>query len=514
MRKIKKISRCMLWVFTCLLLVTIKSCGDNQSNKAIFIDDFEVVLYYDDPQDPYPPSDLDFWKVSPDEEGRDITRIAHAYSLQLVKDGEPYDEASIRVDVEVTDHGSIAGFGDIWEDSAPGGEQYGFLACYPGEGSGMYEGVLHGRTDGRGKLLICCGLGDPEGVFDPNDPLDYDYELPGPGGGYDDVFDTWVELKITVPRKHMPMQAVYVWATFNRMQYQNMWEPLGGVYGNSDSGLGHWGGMSMQGLSESDIPVIQMTPRNRMGVVKEPKDRSADYPVVGSKIRTMNTTSSSGPTLDSLDLTQLRWDYVEPYGWGWYYFLIQYGEDLHALWLGDPNDPNDVVEMLSCSEPYAYWADVTLPEPFYGDSATTTVILRALDDLDTIRSKIPLTMNLYDKSPDHMTLTFMSDWFIISEDPNFHGHYQDKWGNPYTVIYMPELTYPDVDFSEPFGDFNADDKVDYVDLGLFVGHWLDSANDVNTTYDAMYEEPNNRSGSIDFRDFSVLAENWLWQAGG
>jgi len=250
---------------------------------------------------------------------------------------------------------------------------------------------------------------------------------------------------------------------------------------------------------------------------KTPKDESANYPLVtlGKEGSIMDYVSlSSGMSLDSIDLTQLRWAYVEPWGWDWYYFLIQCGEDLHALWAADPNDPNDVAELLSGAEPYAFWADVTLPSPFYGDNATTTVHLRALDDFNDVKSKIPLTMYLSDKTPDNMTLTFLSEWFVISEDPNFHGHYQDGWGNCYTVIYMPIGTHPDVNFPDVFGDFNADDKVDFYDFALLANHWQDSIYDPNTNYDAMYEEPNDWDGEIRMPELGVFADNWLWEEGG
>ncbi|GAH27087.1 unnamed protein product, partial [marine sediment metagenome] len=91
--------------------------------------------------------------------------------------------------------------------------------------------------------------------------------------------------------------------------------------------------------------------------------------------KAMTYVTASGVTLDSLDLTQLRWDPDI----GWAYFPLREGQGLPGHWIARPDDPNDIIEMLSGSEPYAFWADVTLPEPFYGDTATTTVILRATD---------------------------------------------------------------------------------------------------------------------------------------
>lgn len=498
---IKKISRCMLWIFVCLTLVTIKGCGDNQSNEVIYVSGFKVLLFRN-PDEPDSQA-LDRWAVSQDQEGKDICGLAHGYFLQLTdENNKAYHEAGIRCDIEVVDHGSIAGFGDIWDKEAPNGEKYGFLKCLPEEGSGMYDGVLHGRTDGQGRLWIFAGLGDPEGTFDPDAPLDYDYELPGPGGGYNDVFDTWVELKITVPRRHLPMQPVYVWATFNRMQYQNMWEPHGGVYGNSNSGLGELGGYSMSIQTQSLNDGIAIEPPN---VKRTPKSKASDYPL-DTKIQTGKTlttiASSSGPSLGWAHWYQLRWD---PYLPGWYW------DDplkMHALWVNDANDPNDMIDAVTTCEPYALWMDITLPEPFDGNDCYSTVHLRAIQDSNVV-SKIPMGIYFASKSPDNKTLTMFSDYVVIVENPEDQGYYYDIWNNLYVAIYALQGCILDADFPEPFGDFNADDVTDWRDLSLFSWHWLDSASDVNTTFDAMYEEPNHWDGSINFRDFSAFAENWL-----
>ncbi|MBA7631423.1 hypothetical protein ES703_38954 [subsurface metagenome] len=202
---------------------------------------------------------------------------------------------------------------------------------------------------------------------------------------------------------------------------------------------------------------------------------------------------------------QLRWDPDI----GWAYFPLEEGQGLPGHWIAEPNDPNDIIDMLSGLYPYAFWADVTLPEPFYGDTATTTVILRAVDRENVVQSKIPLTMTLVEKSPDNLTVTFRSDWFVVSVDPDFHGYYQDRWQNLYTVLYMPEQTHPDLAPPEIFGDFNADDKVDFYDFALFANHWQDSAHDPNTGYDALYEQPYTWDGEISILELKAFTEHWL-----
>jgi len=119
-------------------------------------------------------------------------------------------------------------------------------------------------------------------------------------------------------------------------------------------------------------------------------------------------------------------------------------------------------------------------------------------------------MTLVEKSVDNLNLTSRSDWFIVSVDPNFHGYYQDQWQNPYTVLYFPEQTHPDLAAPDIFGDFNVDDRVDFYDFALFADHWLDSVHDPNTSYDALYEQPYTWDGEISILELKAFAEHWLW----
>jgi hypothetical protein len=57
-----------------------------------------------------------------------------------------------------------------------------------------------------------------------------------------------------------------------------------------------------------------------------------------------------------------------------------------------------------------------------------------------------------------------------------------------------------------YGDFDSDCCVNLADLDEFIGHWLETG----------CAEPNwcnwadfEKSGSVDFIDFALLAENWL-----
>ncbi|GAH27251.1 unnamed protein product, partial [marine sediment metagenome] len=451
----------------------------------------------------------------------------------LDENNERLEQKEILIDIEAIDHWSQLYDRDIWDQTAPGGKEYGFLNIFLKPDSEVYDGVLHGRTNDYGLLTTYAGLGDPKATSDPTAPLDYDYEWPGPGGSYSDCVDTVVQLKMTIPGRFPPLEPIYVWSNYLRVPYQNFrWPEGAGVYHQSKQGIGKLRSASdmipspepntieqsarviadslglpahMFDMSLFESPAPKLTPSNYPRVTPGTKRSLIDF--LKEKVaRAMTYITASDVTLNSLDLTQLKWDPDI----GWAYFPLEPGRGLPGYWIARPDDPNDIIEMLSGLYPYAFWAVITLPEPFYGDTATTTVILRAADRENVVQSKIPLTMTLVEKSPDNLTVTFLSDWFVVSVDPNFHGYYQDQWQNTYTVLYMPEQTHPELGPPAIFSDFNADDRVDFYDFALFANHWQDSVHDPNTGYDALYEEPYTWDGKINTTELRAFAEHWLW----
>ena len=512
-----------LCVIACLATLFYKGCGDTQSNEIVDVGDYTLQMLRPVPE--FSSWTLDVWQHEPQPNDDEIYGAAFGWDIQL-KDtfGDDKSLPGVLVVVKVTFHSDFGGEGlDLWEQETPAGKKYGSVKVFPEAGSKITEDdegnmVVKGRTNADGKLSIFVGLGDPD-IFDGTTRRPGTSYTPKPDYLWpDESITTLVELDVSIPNKPVtPLPTTHIWARFVRAQYQHfwLWGSVPGVIDVCMQGIGAYGSSSIESTTQKLTPdaldpnwpgSLSMYDSNP----SQAKDRSANYPLVGTKTRTMTYVTASGVSLDSLDLTQLRWAYVEPWGWDWYYFPIEYGENLHALWVGDPNDPNCIADMLSVSQPYAFWADITLTEPFYGDTATATVILRALDNLNAVQSKIPLAMTLVEKSPDNMTLTFLSDWCVFSIDTNFHGYYQDQWQNPYTVIYAPAGTHPDLDFPEIFGDFNADDKVDFYDFALFANHWQDSVEDPNTGYDAMYEDPNTWDGEISISELKAFTEHWLW----
>jgi len=503
-------SRWGLCVIACLVTLLFKGCGDPQADERMDVEGLNVSLVRrHDQTDARLP---DAWSVSTDDEGRDICSVAHGFYFELRDEAnERLEQKEIRVDIEVDGHWQESFFRDLWVQTAPGGKKYGFRKVFPEAGSGVYDGVLHGRTNDAGTLLIYAGLGDPKATSVPPGPLDLDYKWPGPGSSYNDCVGTAVQLKITVPGKYPPIPPTYVWCRYYRGQLQNFRAyENDGVYYFSRQGLGKTDPLSSMIHSPGPNTIERSVIMPDMSLYRSPPPKLAasNYPRVtpDTKRSTMTYVTVSGVTLDSLDLTQLKWDPDI----GWAYFPLEPGRGLPGYWIAEPNDPNDIIDMLSGLYPYAFWADITLPEPFYGDTATTTVILRAVDRANVVQSKIPLTVTLVAKSPDNMALTFLSDWFVVSVDPNFHGYYQDQWQNTYTVLYMPEQTHPELGPPAIFSDFNADDRVDFHDFALFASHWQDSVHDPNTGYDALYEQPYTWDGKINTTELKAFTEHWLW----
>jgi len=509
-----------LCVIICLSALLFEGCGDKQSPERDEVHFWrpEMIWNPGTPARRY----LDAWAVSTDTQGRNIYGASHGFFFQLLDEHKQrLKRDGVRIDIKVVEHWSPVGYGDLWNRTTPKGKKYGFIRVVPEEGSGVYDGVLHGRTDVNGLLRVWPGLGDPKATFNLAAPLDPDYQWPGPGDSIDDFVFTYVQFKITLPGTGLPVDPIYVWSNYDREPDANFWpNRTPGVYNRSFQGIGKLTPPSSMIQSDGPNTVehsagifdlsLYDSPAPRLASSNYPRVTSGTKPSLSAEFlkvlrKAMAYVTTSDVTLDSLYLTQLRWDPDI----GWAYFPLEPGQGLPGHWIAEPNDPNDIIEMLSVTSPYAFWAVITLPEPFYGDTATTTVILRATDRENVVQSKIPLTMTLVEKSPDNLTVTARSDWFVVSVDPDFHGYYQDQEQNTYTVLYMPEQTHPELGPPGIFSDFNADDRVDFYDLALFADHWQDSVHDPNTGYDALYEEPYTWDGEINMTELRAFAEHWL-----
>jgi hypothetical protein len=278
MKKLVKKIKVILLYAVLLSFTTIDGCGNNQSNSVVNVGEFGVELVGT--------NRLDAWKVSGDAPGTDICGAAFGFKVQLYDYLErPLHDRPIMVKVEVVSHWSSDGYGngDIWERNAPNGQKYGFIVSDPQEGSETEDDIFYCWTDGQGSVKVFPGLGQ-RNVLDANAPLDYGFEWPGPGASYNDIVDTWVQFKITIPRRQSPLTSAYVWVHFVRATYQNFWEPYGGVYGNSPSGLGELDSFSITDIDFADASPQDAVPYKKTSVPISPKENMANYPIKSVRI--------------------------------------------------------------------------------------------------------------------------------------------------------------------------------------------------------------------------------------
>lgn len=522
----------ILLILTYLFISSIPGCDHHQDNQAIYVQG--LYMYCElDPDYPEDQPRPDCWLYEGEGGLNTNTYLAgFGFILRLLdEDGNPFAVPGIRFDVEVTWHGPVS-YGseaDIWERKAPNGKNYGGIKVFPEAGSGTFDDVVYGRTNsmGAGRIVVRLG-GSEEAISDPNHPIDYGWEWPDLSGM---VVETGVELKVTIRRPAGQHVTQYFWAYFFRGQFQGFWDPYGGIYEASIQGIGEFPELfEMQMIlanladnSMSNVPLVNEILISPSAFTadeeKTPKDRAIRYafparernfPESVTRIsgKGMMGTLSNGMTIDQIDFTQLRWACIDPpqgHGCDWYYFYVELGESLHPLFC-DPNDPNDILGLLHDAEPYCWWTYLTLPEPFDANSGKCTAFLRAVDDFGVYdpNMQLPIYSYFYDMNASQVLL--QSEWWVPSEDPNFHGYYEDEWGNPFIALYMPSATHPVLHLPDTYGDFNADGNVDWKNLGLFSEQYLDV--DPNTR-DWRFKDPNNwNKDPVNFREFSAFAENW------
>jgi len=302
--KSKNIIRNLCFVLTCCFLLTIKGC-DSQSGEVIYTDDFSVALYKPDPPG-YPDWVADRWRTGEyPEHDDDIYSVAGGYLLQLKSNGTNFRQENIRVDVRVSDYGFIphnTGVTEsLWDD-------LGYITFWPQTGMRIDDdGTAHGRTDENGRLIILVGLGGPD-IFSKGWTPNLDYLWP-------DWISTWAEFEITISKHNQLLKTVYVWALFDRVQYQHFWDQPGlsgttvyGVISTCEFGTGHWMQKSSMRIDESQTPINTIEEPVSLNLsevfpVKTPKGKQTDYPIPSTLsekkiVHTMNGPSSSGITIN------------------------------------------------------------------------------------------------------------------------------------------------------------------------------------------------------------------------
>ena len=299
-----------LCVIVCLAALLFVGCGDAQSNKIPYVDVYTLQMLRPEPDFPF--WTLDVWKHEPQPNDDEIYGAAFGWDIQL-KDtfGDDYRESGIVVVVKVTFHGDLGGAGlDLWEQKTSAGKKYGFVKVFPEAGSKTTKDdkgnlVVKGLTNDNGKLAIFVGLGDPD-IFDDTFLRPGTSYTPKPDYLWPDkTITTLVELDVSIPKKPAtPLPTTHIWGRFSRVPLQHFWkwDSVNGVIGICEQDIGAYGSSSIESTTQELTPdgldpnwpgLLSMYDRNP----SQAKDRSANYPLVGTKTRTMTyVTTPSGPT--------------------------------------------------------------------------------------------------------------------------------------------------------------------------------------------------------------------------
>jgi hypothetical protein len=86
--------------------------------------------------------------------------------------------------------------------------------------------------------------------------------------------------------------------------------------------------------------------------------------------------------------------------------------------------------------------------------------------------------------------------FTMKEPSDFSVNLLFNLGASTAAVFLENIVL----FNPPVGDFNLDGRVDFLDLGAFVGSWLKQQ--------AGLPADLNHDGKVDFNDFSIFGENW------
>ena len=173
---------------------------------------------------------LDVWYTN----GNDgVYGAGFGYLCRIEADGIPL--AGIRVECHIVNHLDPLDIGeDIWDEYAPNGERYGYVHSVPSGSWDRDDGVAITYTNSVGECVFLIGLGDPDVGFGGQD-VGYSW----PDGS--DGVSTLVQVRFRIMKASGDIISE-CYMVFFRSQYQNFWEPFGGIYEASFSSLSQWNG--------------------------------------------------------------------------------------------------------------------------------------------------------------------------------------------------------------------------------------------------------------------------------
>lgn len=462
--------------------------------------------------------------------------------------------AGIQIECQIVSHHDPLDIGqDIWDEYTPNGERYGYVHSLPNGDWDYDEGKAVAYTDSAGECVFLIGLGDPDVGFGGDDD---GYLWPDYSGGV----STLVEVRFII-RKASGNIIHNCYMVFFRSQYQNFWEPYGGIFGNSFSSLSPWEGWSksldksgdvemdldLSGELELDeVELMRKFPYPDYSFSKSGGDLIITYdpncpyvldpncvwPNIVNPIPDPNCPWTSDPncmvpdpncyTLDpdcswiadspsSIPLFGEGWEYLAGTWRKWYpWFGWLYVDGMIATWISNYDDPDEIILAMDLSQPYvflcAFDVDANTLENIRVWSHTG--IVRSVDSTGQQISQLPVKLFVYIISGNWVGLA--TSFILPMEFPEQQGEYHDCWGNSYAAIYVPEGGHLEITKDDFYGDFNFDGKVNNEDYGLFTVRWNDDVfglYDPNFAYDLMYDA--DYDGQTGVSDLIEFMDNWL-----
>jgi hypothetical protein len=254
----------------------------------------------------------------------------------------------------------------------------------------------------------------------------------------------------------------------------------------------------------------QRIPKERgPAVIKESKVAKSTF--------TLQSESEQEPLVfDENNITNVSWGRYNDQN-----EFVGYTRLFHTPTRLDPNyaDPNGYVPPAGVDfndvndyEGYIVRITAEINEPVQIDpncNAYYTAFLDSIDDENNVFLRMAIPVTIKEISPDGKTIIaetpeiVLIDW--IPED-NWLFTYGWHQGRVYiSVLWYGRLA---LEAPEPAGDFYFDGEFNYLDLGLFSEHWLESVIS-SPSFDGSYDL--NYDGKVDFSDYSVFAKSWLEQ---
>ena len=231
-------------VVTVVVIMAVTGVGCDDFSPVIrFVQGIQLELY----NNYGVPDRLDVWSTDGNGESsgkEEIYGAGFGYLCRVQADGIPL--AGIRVECQVVSHHDPLDVGwDVWDEFTPNGDKYGYVRSVPEGDWDRDEGVAVAYTNSEGECVFLIGLGDPDAGFGGEDG---GYLWPD----YSDGVSSLVEVRFVI-RKASGNIVDDCYMVFFRSQYQDFFDPYGGIYGNSFSTLVPWEGW-FPGFNKSGSP--------------------------------------------------------------------------------------------------------------------------------------------------------------------------------------------------------------------------------------------------------------------